>query len=236
MAVSVIVTLIVIGILFLFTAKGFRKGFLRILFSTFALIITVIIATWLTKPLAEFIQEKTEISESIHGKITEFVDEKFAAKEQEAADSESEFIEKLPLPQFIKDKIKDSNTLTEYRNIGVSSFKEYITAKLTSLSIQAMAFLALAIVTYLLIRILFHLLKVINKIPILRGFNRILGAALGLFEGLLIIWGVCCIIVVFSATEFGTSCMNIIQENAFLRLIYDNNLLLSAVTSVIKMI
>lgn len=234
MSISLIATIVVLAFLAFFVIKGFRKGFLRILFTTFSIILTVAISACFTNTLAEFLTEKTSIGPGVEEKIESYIDRKFAEKEQEAQDKEEDFIESLPLPQFLKNKIQESNTLTEYRTVGVNSFKEYIVAKLSDITMKAIAFLMLSVVIYILLRIIFHLLKIISRIPILRGLNKILGMVIGLAEGLLILWCICILIMAFSTSDLGTKCVEVIQQSKVLSLIYDHNLLIKAANAVFK--
>ncbi len=234
MALPTIVTIIVLVFLAFFVIKGFAKGFLRILFTTFSIVVTIAISAAFTGPLSEALKDKTFVGPKVEEAITKYIDSKFESKESEAKEKESEFIDSLALPSILKDSIKNNNTLTQYRDLGVKSFKEYIIVKLTDISVGAIAFILLAIVTFLLLRLIFHVLKIIGKIPILRGINRFLGGVLGLAEGLLIIWLICVVIMIFSASDFGIKCMEIIRQSKVLSLIYDHNLLITAANAVFK--
>lgn len=233
LSLPVIVTIIVIAFLVFFLIKGLRKGFLRILFTTFSVIVTIALSALFTQPLADFLEKSTFVGPTVEGWVSEYVDSRLEDLSQKlSAESEDLFINALALPEFIKSNIRLDNTLEKYRDLGVATFSEYITAQLTRVSIRAIAFVLLAIVIYIFLRIIFSILRVIQKIPILRGINRLLGGILGLAEGLLIIWGICIIIIIFSGTSFGTSCMEVIQASKILTYIYDHNLLVKAIHAV----
>jgi len=151
------------------------------------------------------------------------------ADELKLSEQEQSFIDSLALPEFIKKNIRLYNTLEKYRDLGVKTFEDYISTQLTTVIIRAIAFIILAILIYLFLRIIFQILKVIQKLPILKGINRLLGGIIGLAEGLLIIWAVCIFIMIFSGSAFGTSCMSVIRASKVLAFIYDHNLLASAI-------
>lgn len=247
----IIVTIIVLAFLAFFLIRGLRKGFLRILFTTFSVIVTIALAALLAQPVAQFLQESTfvgssveeGISEYVHGKLEDMTgqsgqkdDGKKDAEDDKnpniSSKTEESFIDALALPESIKNNIRIGNTLEKYRDLGVATFSEYITTQLTTVTVRAIAFVLLSIVIYLLLRVIFMILKVIQRIPILRGVNRLLGGILGLAEGLLIVWGICVIIIIFSGSSFGNSCMEVIRANTILSFIYDHNLLVVAIHAV----
>ena len=231
MTASTIATIVVLVILAFLVINGFRKGFLRILLTTFSLVITLLLAAALVKPVSEFISTKTSIGTGIEEKVEDFISEKM---EKVTNAKEDEIIDSLPLPAFLKKSLQENNTITKYKEQGVTSFKEYAVKNITNIIVKAMSYLALMIIIFLLLRLLLMLTKFINKVPIIGGVNRILGAVLGLIEGLLIVWALCLLIMTFSGSEFGATCMEVINKSTVLKFIYDNNLLATVANSLFK--
>ena len=230
--VPFIIMLIVIALIVFFVIRGYKKGLLRILFATFSVVITFALTALLTQPVSDFFMKSTFLGPAVEKSVSSFIDRQFEKKEPESGSQEDDFIDSLALPGFIKEKISENNTLTKYRELGISSFSGYITSQLTNIIIRAITFIFLAIVIYLLLKVLSHILNILQKIPVLHGINSLLGSILSLAEVMLIIWGISIFIMALSGTDFGTSCMKVIRANGLLAFIYDNNLLLSAVRSV----
>ncbi|MGI6072534.1 MAG: CvpA family protein [Lachnospiraceae bacterium] len=232
MSIPIIVTIIALAVPVFFTIRGFYKGFLKILFTTFAVLLAIILSALLTKPLTEYLQEKTFVGTKISEVTSSYVDEKLDDATVSIEKKQNEFIDSLALPKFMKGGIRDNNTLAKYKDMGVNSFKEYISCQLTTLTIKLIAFFLLMIVVFIFLRVIFHLLKIINRIPVIRGLNRLLGGVLGLVEGLIILWLACLIIMAFSGTQFGATCMEVISKSPVLAFIYDNNLLILATKTI----
>ena len=76
----------------------------------------------------------------------------------------------------------------------------------------------------LLFRWIFNVLDIISKLPVIRGFNRILGLAFGTLEGLLIVWLIMYVTELFPTTPMFASCITDIQGMPLLPLLYENNL------------
>lgn len=166
MALSTIVTIIVIAFLIAAAIYGYCRGFLKILITTVALVATLILSFILAPVIAPLL-EKTVIGEALGAK---------------------------PLSQF---------------------------------SIKIVAFFILAILIYVIIRIVLSLAHVITKIPIVKGINRVFGGLVGIIEALLVIWIACMIIQSLAYTPFGVQALNVIKQSAVLSFFYDNNLLAS---------
>lgn len=85
------------------------------------------------------------------------------------------------------------------------------------------------ILTYAVVRILFltlgFSLGIMAKAPGLGMINRLLGAALGLFQKLLILWMVFLVITIFSHTGWGAALYRMIQDSMWIGYLYDHNLL-----------
>lgn len=220
---SVIATIVVVAILLFFLFWGFRKGFLRILLTTMALVATIILAGILAPPFSEFLSD-TFIGKGIEKKVNEYVEAKVDEPiADRAKDTQDKLIDKLPLPKFIREDISEKNTISEYFSRKVSGFTEYLKERLADSVLKAVAYVILFIIIFLAFRILLRVTHMVNRIPIIGGINRILGAALGLLEGLLIVWCAALLIMMFANTPFGAQAIEVINGNAFLKFLYDKN-------------
>lgn len=223
--VSTVIAIIVILFLAVFAAVGFKKGLLRILFTTFSFVIIIAASSLLTKPLAGLLKDHTFVGSSVSSRITEYVSEQTQAFETDiVVGAEDSLIDTLPLPGFLKTDLKTGNTLTHYVEMGVNSFSGYLSARLISIVMYAIAFILLMLLLSILFRLIVFILKIISKIPVIHGINRLFGGLFGLAEGLLILWCICIFIMIFSGTESGKTCTDIIAGSKVLTFIYDHNL------------
>lgn len=223
MTASWIVMIIVIAILVFFMIWGFYRGFLRIILTTMALVVTIVLAGVLAPYVSGFLQNSfvgTGIDKRIGTYLEEHIDEPIVNRVETAQEA---VIEKLPLPKFMREDISDKNTPGEYIVLQVNNFTDYLRTRLTSIAVSIIAFVLLLILIYILIRILLRLSKVISRIPIIGGINRLFGGIVGLAEGLLVIWCIGLIVMMLSSTPFGMKAVEVINSNAFLKFLYDKN-------------
>lgn len=232
-----IVTVIVIVILLLCFFYGLRRGFLKIVLTTLALVVTIVAAGLLTPHLSKWLGT-TFIGSSVEKSIDSYMDKKIDKSAESLVNKTKELqeavIEKLPLPKFLKNDISKKNETSQYQLLDVSNFKEYISKRLSNIILQAISYIILLVVIYLILRIILKIVGVIGRIPIIGGVNRLLGGILCLIEGLLVLWCICFLVTAISGTSFGESVLNVINESPVLKLIYDNNLLVILAGSVFK--
>lgn len=207
--------------------RGHKKGFLRSALTTFSFVITIAVATALAVPVSNMLENSSfgsriseNVSESINEKFSEYTDGTFLDE-----DEQDSFLESLALPSIVQDSIKETNTSEDYAQMGVTSFKEYTAQKVTDVIINAAAYIIVMVIAAVVLKIILRFAGFVNKIPVIGGINRFLGALLGIFEGLLALWAIGLLIIAFSNTAFGMKAVSIIQSNAFLNAVFDNNLL-----------
>ena len=232
-----IATAVVIVILLLCFFYGLRRGFLKIVLTTLALVVTIVAAGLLTPYLSKWLGTTfigTGIEKSIDSYMDKKIDKSSEALVNKTKEMQETVIEKLPLPKFLRNDISEKNESSQYKQLDVSTFKEYISKRLSSIILLAISYIILLVVIYAVLRIILRIVGVIGKIPIIGGINRLLGGVLCLIEGLLILWCLCFLVTAISGTAFGESVLKVINESPVLRVIYDNNLLVIAAGSIFK--
>ena len=220
---SVIATVIAAAILLFFLIWGYKKGFLRLILTTMTFVITIALASILVPYVSHFIADSF-IGKSIDDTVDKFIETNVDTMSNKfSKELQDQVIDKLPLPSFVTKDLKEKNTADEYFQMKAKGFGDYLGTRLSSFAVNAVTYLILLVVIYLVIRIVLRIFQVLNRIPIIGGFNRLLGAIVGLAEGLLLIWVACLLVMVLADTPFGKDCLEVIEHNKFLKLLYDNN-------------
>ncbi len=86
-------------------------------------------------------------------------------------------------------------------------------------------FLITLIVALIIVWIIFRVLKLVNRIPVLGRVNQVLGLVGGAVEGYIVICLVFLFISLIAGTEVGTTLTENIESNAFLTFLYDSDFL-----------
>lgn len=102
-----------------------------------------------------------------------------------------------------------------------------VAQSLAGFIVQGIAFVTVLILSWILVHVISALLGIVSHIPILKGVNRFTGMLAGLMQGLLIVWVAFYIVALCSAGETGRVIVSYINQSAFLKELYENNILLS---------
>ena len=72
----------------------------------------------------------------------------------------------------------------------------------------------------------------IEKIPVLKDVNKLMGLLLGVAEGLIVVWLFFALVTACSRFDWAASALADIGGNGFLSFIYDHNLIMSTLFKV----
>jgi hypothetical protein len=102
--------------------------------------------------------------------------------------------------------------------------------------INALSFAITFLILLIGLRVLCLVLDVISKLPVLHQINKLAGLIAGVVRGVIVIWLLCIVLTMFSGSELGKSCYEMINESSFLGFIYNNNFILRFVVDIKKVI
>ena len=218
------------AVFLIFMVIGFTQGFVRFIFALFSAILTAVLVIMLVNPMAEWLKNHTPVYTSIESvckeKLTADIPDGTTVLQQ------SSFIEKVPVPQTLKDKLTANNNSTVYEKLGVTDFSDYISAYTAGIILKVLAFIAAFLLITLLLRLTIFTLDRIAELPVLHGINKFLGLLCGAGMGLLVIWVFFLVLTLFWSTKFGQDCSAQIDQSRFLTFLYDKNILLKYISKV----
>ena len=140
-------------------------------------------------------------------------------------------IEMAELPEVFKSLLSDNNNDVIYEKLGVKTFAEYVGEFLSKLIIHIVAFLCPFLLVTIVLRAIIFALDIVSELPVLGFFNRLAGGVVGAAGGLIIIWLFFVVITLLYVTAFGREIYQVIQENAILNMLYENNPLMKLATN-----
>lgn len=225
-------TIILAGVIIFLTVMtfvGYKRGLIKAVFSLLSTIIVLVVVTILTPtariliketPVYEYIQERTEkyVYECIGQDFGENTMAGIGVKEQKRV------INKLPVPQNIKDTLIENNTEKGYKDLEVTNFVDYIVNSITNKVVDSITVIILFVIVMTAVKVAVELLDIIAKLPILNVLNKSGGAAFGFAEALVFIWIACVIVTAFGATKWGQQVLAEINNNVLLSAVYNYNM------------
>ena len=194
---DIIIFLIIGG----FTLFGFKKGLVRSVVGILSLAASVVLA-WLLYPVISDILASLGIKMTLTENIQESLSGYIGGGEELAM-----------LPQGIRTAIESGSMEL------VSSAAD--TAAQIALNI--IAFIAVLIVSRIIIQIAAKLLNIIARLPVIGLFNRAAGMLLGALQGVAVVYIILAVIYATAPMDGGTKMNSMIEESALASVMYENN-------------
>lgn len=214
---------------------GHYRGFLRQCVSIGALVITLVVVKFATPYVTDVLKDNTQIRSSVSQVLVKAAGLEDQGEEVEETPAYQRVaIEKLNIPQSVKDALIENNNNEVYNLLGVDRFIEYVSSYLAGILINAASSVVLFLVTFIVIHLLVRWLDLIARLPIISGLNQIAGAVLGLAHGLLLLWVAFILLDLCSATPLGGQLLSQVQSNKWLSLLYNYNFLNFLLQGIIK--
>ena len=217
---------------------GFSRGFLRVIYSMLAWIAILVFVTWATPYVANVLTEKTNIDNRIETNLDEKLHELVIGdtngqKEEREPDAQNPGQGKknyrdlqMKLPDAVTNKLFDTNKIADQILEGSGAY-DVVAGRATDLVMRVISFVLVLLITVISFHLLSVVLKVVEKLPLIGGINRLLGLFAGLVKGILIIWLAFAIIAMAGTTDIGIALISYIYESPLLIWVYENNFVLT---------
>lgn len=217
---------------------GFSRGFLRVIYSMLAWIAILVFVTWATPYVANVLTEKTNIDNRIESNLDEKLHELVIGdtngqKEDREPDAQNPGQGKknyrdlqMKLPDVVTNKLFDTNKIADQILEGSGAY-DVVAGRATDLAMRVISFVLVLLIAVISFHLLSVVLKVVEKLPLIGGINRLLGLFAGLVKGILIIWLAFAIIAMAGTTDIGIALISYIYESPLLIWVYENNFVLT---------
>ncbi len=224
---------VVLVILAGFGLHGYIRGMVRVVFSLLAVFLTIGFATLLTPYIFEFFQTQTPLYDTIQEKCTEYLQdraEEVLYQEKEKTDSKRKKKNELTIlgikaPKELQDFLAENSAeqaVDLFQNTGLyKKVGKFLAEQILQRGAWVLSFILISIAMMILI----HLLDLVSKLPGVNGINHLGGLAIGLVQGLVVVWILFLFVILIQDSEWGQQMLNSIQENFFLKLLYENNII-----------
>ncbi|MDD3403990.1 MAG: CvpA family protein [Hespellia sp.] len=146
-------------------------------------------------------------------------------------DAQISAIEKAGFPAFLQNALLANNNTEVYKELGVTSFPQYIASYISKILIHIIAFLITFLLVTIIVRALIVAVDIISDLPVLGLITRVTGAVAGAGMALIVVWIFFVIITAAGATQIGKECFAQIGQSAVLQLLYENNYILKFLMS-----
>lgn len=218
----IVVLLILAG----FGLHGYLRGMVHILFSLVAIFLTIGLATAFAPYMTQILQTQTPLYQTVKDKCADYLQSSVEAQIQQGTSEQKDItLFGMKMPEEVQDLFTDeaaeqANGLVEYTGV-YEKVSEFVADQV----VQRLGWLLSFVLILIVLLVLIHFLDIIAKLPVLKNINRVGGLVIGLLEGLVVVWIVFLVITLCQGAEFGREMMDSIEQNAFLKILYDNNVI-----------
>lgn len=205
---------------------GMVHGLLKTVFELIIGVVTLVLVMMLSPHVVSFLQEETGLQENLSVKVEQVLWEQY--EEQDFSPDTGTFddyVSGLPFFPIFKNEILNSEMVQSSVDKGMGQIISAISGTVAEQMVVLIGYAMTYLVIFLALRILAALLNIIEKLPIIHGINKLGGLAVGLAEGLCVVWFLGILFTVFGMTGIGLSAAGCIKENTFLGIVYGHNLL-----------
>ncbi len=212
------------ALLLVFGAVGYKRGFIKEIISMIFLLLSVAVVWVINPAVSSIIKEQTPFYMQVRDYCKDALEKQLEPGMQLGREKQINMINQLPLPEDIKKGLIANNNAEVYKALAVDSFTDYVADYVASILTNGVGFIVSFILSHAAMRILVVTLGFMSRLPVLRGVNRLAGGAVGLAKGMIALWILGLAVTVLCNTPMGKSCMEMIQTDPFLTVVYDTDL------------
>lgn len=207
---DIIIAIIILGNIYM----CYQKGLVKLAVGLIAVVLSVIIALILYKPVSSVIINNTTIDDNIKKTIIE----NFTVNEEKQEQAEDNGLMKY-MESYVDDAVNKTKNEIIIESAGV------IANKVINIGV----IIGLFIISRLILIVLTLVADLITELPILKQFNTVGGILYGLIKSLLIIYVVLAIMFFIIYTTGNTTLSDAITNSFITKFFYNNNILLSII-------
>ncbi len=216
---------IVLMVLIVSMARGYKKGFLRILYSLLAVVATIIFVTITTPYISDFIEKHTTIQAALQEKCLEHIR---AAAEKNMEGEAQENREKLndagvSLPDGIWEDLIDAGIGVTDNALEQAGLYEMLAENMAHFIVNGIAYFVALIVISTALFLIARVVNLVARLPLIRNVNHFLGVLAGGVQGMIFIWIFFYLITVCCTSPFGMMMISYVNQSRFLMWLYHNN-------------
>lgn len=227
--------LIIIGIIFVVCMiDGYKKGFVNKIASLVGMLLLIVVVIHISPYVSNVIIKNTTWDENLQSKIGDFLIEQNSQRDNTIEQNQKETIASYQLPQIVKDKLLENNKEDIYNQLMVTIFEDYVGAFLAVLIIKIASFIITLIVLGIILQLIIMSFRLVTRLPILNGLNKLAGVASGFVEGIVLTWLFFTVVTIFATKPWGQEVFQMIQQSEILIYLYNENYILDMLLQYIK--
>ncbi|MCX7711740.1 MAG: CvpA family protein [Clostridia bacterium] len=223
--------LLVLGIIVGFGIIGLTRGFILSIFRLASFLVSIIASIKLYPVVAKFLMKTalyTNIKQSIFKSLMHQQQVQSSGVNDQLKEAGAKaVVDNLHVPGFLKDMIEKDMVKSLLPNptslIDMSRVMDFISDKLATITIEIISLVLLYIAIRIALTFARVILQGIAKLPLFRQVDKLGGFALGAVEGLLTVYVLFAIVMLFNAAPQFQGLFEAMDTSIVAKFIYQNN-------------
>ena len=229
------IVLAVVVIIALSCIRGGMKGFLRMVLSCSSFFLTFVLVWALHPAVSSVLRNNTNIYDKIKDScvvhIQKEVEKELSSKSlgetaENVASVGDGMLEKSWLSIIGKYAGGVGDKLDNIKKDSIAGFSDGVGSVLAELIIKIIIFVVTFIIVSVILSIVFVAADVVTKLPVIHTLNKTLGVLLGFVFGVIIVWILMLVAVIFYNTTNGSAVLDAVSINSVVAFLYNTNPLL----------
>ncbi|WP_352400049.1 CvpA family protein [Anaerotignum sp.] len=221
--------LVIVGIITCMVI-GHQKGFISEALS-FVPMVTALVAVKFLTPVVGRLLRQTPIFVTLANSIEKSM-QLDTAINNAAMQTQTEIIQNMKLPNFLKDSLLENNNPVIYNLLNVEGLKDYIAGFLANVCVNIVSVIIVFIVVLFAAKFLLKALNLVSKLPILNFFNRFCGMLIGGTKGVFWIWLIAIGLTFFQCNAKFEPAFLALDQTKVASFLYENNILLYLILTI----
>ena len=202
---------------------AWRKGFIRAAFG-FLPMLAALIGTKFVSPYVSRFLRGTPVFGSLADSISESMGLDRLISEN-AMQTQTEIIEGMKLPGFLKEALLENNNPVIYQLLDVEKLQDYIAGFLANTCINILSVILAFLLIYIGVTIVLNALHLFSKLPVLSFFNHFMGFVVGSVKGMLFVWLGFVVLTFFQCRAALAPVFDALEATFIAHVFYENNIL-----------
>ncbi len=227
---SIALDIIVLGVILGCAVVAWQKGFIRAALGFLPMLAALIGTKFISPYTSRFLRET-----AVFGSLADSIKEKMGLERlisENAMHTQTEIIEGMQLPDFLKDTLLENNNPVIYQLLDVEQLQDYIAGFLANICINALSVVLAFVLIYIGVTIVLNALHLFSKLPVLNFMNRFSGFLVGAAKGLLFVWLGGIVLTFFQCSAKLEGVFAALETTYAAGALYENNFLLYLILTV----
>ncbi len=223
-AADVVVIIVIASCVYFY----YNKGLVRTLLGFCSTVLSLVMSRFLSPVIADILK-----STPLFGSIKDYV---YDAVFKTGAEAENNIIEGLGIPEFLKTAILDNNNSVVYDKFNVVNPKDYVSEYIANFVVNIIAMILVFVLLAFLFKVLSRTLNVFSKLPIIKTANKFGGGALGLAQGIIIVWIGLAVLTMLYGKPMFNGANEAVANSLIASKFYDSNILIKGLSAISNLI